>query len=135
MIDMFCPDLSHYLNLKGEIEPNIYAVGWLDERHPFQKGTVEDSTLERILALCFCLVNQTRGFHQSPFVHPSPIGYPVEFKDRQTRLGSAEIRVGGKNGISYAAPNLIYHYIKDCGYLPPQEFLDAVDSMAIPSLK
>lgn len=44
-------------------------------------------------------------------------------------LGSAEIRVPGKGVKSYAAPNLLYHYIKDCGYLPPQEFLDAVNSM------
>ena len=44
-------------------------------------------------------------------------------------LGSAEIRVFGQNGKIYAAPNLIYHYMKDCGYLPPQEFLDELESM------
>ena len=44
-------------------------------------------------------------------------------------LGSAEIRVKGINGKIYAAPNLIYHYIKDCGYLPPREFLDALEFM------
>ncbi len=44
---------------------------------------------------------------------------------------SAEIRVLGKNGKSYAAPNLIYHYIKDCGYFPPQEFIDAVKALGI----
>ncbi len=38
-------------------------------------------------------------------------------------LGSAEIRVPEKAGKTYAAPNLIYHYMKDRGYLPPQEFL------------
>ena len=43
-------------------------------------------------------------------------------------LGNAEIRVLGRNGKTYAAPNLIYHYIKDCGYLPPHEFLEAVMS-------
>jgi hypothetical protein len=42
-------------------------------------------------------------------------------------LGSAEIRVKGAGGKVYAAPNLIYHYMKDCGYLPPQEFLGALD--------
>jgi len=44
-------------------------------------------------------------------------------------LGSAGIRVPGKAGKTYGAPNLIYHYMKDRGYLPPQEFLDALDSM------
>ena len=74
-------------------------------------------------------MNQTRGFHQSPFLNPSPVGYPVEYKRQKMLLGSAEIRVPGKAGKTYGAPNLIYHYMKDRGYLPPQEFLDALDSM------
>jgi len=123
---MYIEDLSNYINLKGEVEPNTFAIGWLDDQHSFPKGMVPESALERILALCFCLVNQTRGFHQSPFIHPSPIGYSAEYRGKQIRLGSAEIRVQGKSGKVYAAPNLIYHYIKDCGYLPPQEFLDAL---------
>lgn len=44
---------------------------------------------------------------------------------------SAEIRVPGRNGKTYAAPNLIYHYMKDCGYLPPQEFLEALRNSKI----
>jgi hypothetical protein len=38
--------------------------------------------------------------------------------------------VVGKNGKEYVAPDLIYHYVKDCGYLPPQEFLDALMEMS-----
>ena len=41
-------------------------------------------------------------------------------------LGSAEIRVFSNEGVTYAAPNLIYHYIVDHHYLPPEEFIRAV---------
>jgi len=44
-------------------------------------------------------------------------------------VGSAEIRVKGDNGIEYACPDLIYHYIRKHRYLPPQEFLDAMTSI------
>jgi hypothetical protein len=54
----------------------------------------------------------------------------VEYRGKNMLLGSAEIRVPGKALRTYSAPNLIYHYMKDCGYLPPQEFLDALDSWA-----
>jgi hypothetical protein len=41
-------------------------------------------------------------------------------------LGSAEIRVPGKSGIQYACPNMIYHYLQDHNYRPPDEFITAV---------
>jgi hypothetical protein len=50
--------------------------------------------------------------------------------DGQTlALGDAEIRVGGENGIVYAAPTLICHYIHEHGYRPPDEFLAAVGKL------
>lgn len=128
---MYFEDLSNSIDNKGEIEDNTFMVGWLDEKHAFPKGTVQLSTLQKILALCFSPVRQTRGFHQSPFLDPSPIGYPVEYRGKQMRLGSAEICVTDKNGKNFRAPNLIYHYIKDCNYLPPQEFIDAIDALSI----
>lgn len=128
---MYFKDLTSYTYLNREPNPNVLAVGWLDAEHEFTKGSVPESVLERILALCFKPMNQTRGFHQSPFLKPSLNCYSVEYKGKQMGLGSAEIRVTGQNGRIYAAPNLIYHYIKDCGYLPPQEFLDAVASMPV----
>jgi len=127
---MYFEDLSPYEYLGREPDPNVLTVGWLDAEHDFPKGTVSDAVLEKILALCFKPVNSTRGIHPSPFIPRNPkefpTGYPVEYKGKRTALGSAEIRVPGKNGKIYAAPNLIYHYIKDCGYLPPQEFLEAL---------
>lgn len=126
---MYFQDLTPYTYLNREPVSNVLAVGWLDAEHGFARGAVPGGVLERVLALCFKPVNPTRGFHQSPFIEPALLGYPVEYKGRKMFLGSAEIRVIGQQGKCYAAPNLIYHYIKDCGYLPPQEFLDALISM------
>lgn len=41
-------------------------------------------------------------------------------------LGFSEIRIPGKGNIAYAAYDMIYHYIVDHHYQPPQEFIDAV---------
>jgi hypothetical protein len=125
---MYYTDLTPYVYMNRDPDPNVLAVGWLDAEHAFPKGVVAESVLERILALCFKPVNQTRGFHQSPFLKPTLLGYPVEYKRQKMLLGSAEIRVSNRNGKCYVSPNLIYHYIKDCGYLPPNEFLDALTS-------
>lgn len=43
------------------------------------------------------------------------------------RWSNGEIRVTGGQVI-FAAPVLIVHYIEDHGYLPPAEFLRAVDN-------
>lgn len=42
-------------------------------------------------------------------------------------LGSGEIRVFNSAGDVFAAPNLIYHYILQHHYRPPDEFLRAVE--------
>ena len=123
---MYRLDLSVYVNLNGQEEESVFCVGWLDAEHAFPTGVVGPDVLEAVLALCFQPVNSTRGFHQTPFLAKAPVGFPVEYRGKAMMLGSAEIRVRGKHGVVYAAPNLIYHYMKDCRYLPPPEFLQAV---------
>lgn len=126
---MYFKDLTPYTYLGNAPDPSVLTVGWLDGEHDFPRGQIPQHLLKRILALCFKPVNQTRGFHQSPFMNFNTFGYPVEYKGKEMLLGSAEIRVTEKSGKSYAAPNLIYHYIKDCGYLPPEDFIQALGSM------
>jgi hypothetical protein len=47
-------------------------------------------------------------------------------KWRAQRSSNGEIRVTSE-GIIYAAPVLIVHYIEEHGYLPPAQFLEAID--------
>jgi hypothetical protein len=123
---MYIQDLTPYIYLNREPDGKVLAVGWWDAEHEFIKGALPKGVLERFIALCFKPINQTRGFHPSPFLKSVSLGYPVEHHGQKMLLGSAEIRVSGLEGKCYAAPNLIYHYMKDCDYLPPQEFLDAL---------
>ena len=41
-------------------------------------------------------------------------------------LGTSEIRVFGQDGTIYAAPDLIYHYVIDHQYRPPDVFIDTL---------
>lgn len=123
---MYIPDLAPYKNDFDEIERNTYCIGWLDDQHDYPKGEVDSRIVDKLLELCFTLINPTRGFHQSPFIKDCILGYPVEMNGQCMHLGSAEIRVHSKTGKIYMAPNLIYHYIKDCHYLPPEEFIEAI---------
>lgn len=123
---MYIKDLCPYIYMNQEPNLNILAVGWLGKEYDFPRGPVPDGTLDKILQLCFIPINQTRGFHQSPFIKLPSIGYPVEYNGSKMLLGSAEIKVVGQGGIVYLAPNLIYHYIRDCNYLPPEKFLNAL---------
>jgi hypothetical protein len=50
----------------------------------------------------------------------------LEFEGETLKFGSAEIRVIGSDSVIYAAPNLVFHYVRDHGYKPPQSFIDAV---------
>ena len=44
----------------------------------------------------------------------------------QNLLGSAELRLVGRDGAVYAAPDLVLHYVEHHNYLPPHEFVEAV---------
>jgi hypothetical protein len=48
-------------------------------------------------------------------------------------LGDGEIRVPARGEVTYVAPNLIYHYVVAHQYLPPDVFLDALRSLALPN--
>jgi len=41
-------------------------------------------------------------------------------------LGHAEIWVEREDGTQIAAPNLVYHYVTEHQYRPPDYFIDAV---------
>jgi hypothetical protein len=132
-------DLSFYeyalgpTSWKGQLTPSdkVLNIGWLSSTSSFERGSVPEEVLEKLFELCKTNVNQARGF-QVCEICPSPrvIEHFSAERDGERRwLGSAEIRVRGRSGIHYACPNMIYHYMKDHRYRPPQEFIDAVLQM------
>jgi hypothetical protein len=100
-------------------EKELVNVGWLDIDHEFTTGDVPSQfivTLKYLLDHNRC--QHTRGAHECPYCPDARPGY---IKDQ---TGSAEIRVPSGN-IIYCCPELIYHYVLEHGYKPPQEFIDA----------
>ena len=131
---MFFDDLSEYqypcfgLDLsKG----HYLNVGWLDEGHSYPQGSMSPSLVEKLRKLAASPVNPMRGIHACPFCGK---GYPEPLKllgtAREIWLGCAEIETPGSNGRIYRSPNLVIHYIEEHSYLPPQEFLDALEALA-----
>jgi hypothetical protein len=74
-----------------------------------------------------------RGFHVCNLCRAAPVKpLVVENQGRRISLGASEIRVGARTGTIFAAPDLIYHYVREHGYLPPTEFVRAVEEEPLP---
>lgn len=115
------------------------SVGWLEAGHAVPRGAVPAEFVDELRRLCSAGIYRTRGFHLCQFCPrqswpPKPTF--VAFEDREYLVGSAEIRVDG-DGVRYAAPDMIIHYVDAHGYKPPDGFVAAVlagrnDSTALP---
>jgi hypothetical protein len=127
---MYYPDLSTYVYMGAH--PGWINIGWLAIGKPYNKGVVPPATLAKIGELCTRPSNRTRGAHDCPWCPGVHVREDVLGDGVERLLGTAEIHVSG-GGIywMYVAPTLmIYHYILRHGYLPPREFLDAVERFA-----
>jgi len=139
---MFYRDLEPYrYGVQTELK-DVVTVGWLSKVSSYPQGhpTAElVGALERLLSSH--RVHQTRGYHACEFCSKSPLAYgctklqqlAYETQLHETQsgkkvlLGSAEIWVPALGQtVIYAAPDLIYHYVKEHRYLPPAEFIDVV---------
>jgi hypothetical protein len=83
--------------------------------------------LEKLWPYCKMRLVQMRGYHVCEFCD-LPVGTFItcQFQGEEIKLGSAEIRVFGSNGRIFASPDLIFHYVRDHHYLPPESFIQAV---------
>lgn len=122
-----------YLNT-GEAGP-LVNVGWLGAGHPYPTGLVSEGLVRVLARLCRKGVHRTRGLHRCEFcVRPAGSGRqpPTSSRDEDGEfiVGGAEIRVAGPSDVTFAAPDMIIHYVTDHGYKPPEEFLDALGSDA-----
>jgi hypothetical protein len=125
---MYFPDLTPYSYHRPEEEPDTVNIGWLQRDFPFPKGDVSSEFLDRLFAICRDKwFKMHRGFHGCEFCSTAPDGPPlVKRNNSEARLGYAEIRVRHPNGKVFGSPSLIYHYVSDHQYCPPQEFIEAV---------
>ena len=128
---MHIPDLELCQYSDGPLDAKNWAVplvgvGWLEHPLEFSTGACAASVLSKLRTM----VEQTRSeYRQYRFrgVHicshcvaqqqPSP---------PEAGWSQENLLVPGKSTV-YAAPGGIVHYIEEHAYLPPPEFLDAVN--------
>jgi hypothetical protein len=120
-------DLTEYVY--GDCsQAGLVNVGWLDSKHPFNRGRVDMEIVIKIGELCKNPVNRKRGYQKCEMCAEYPIRELAGPGGQSLTLGDGEIRVPGQ-AKAYASPTLIYHYILRHSYRPPEEFLEAVKSM------
>jgi len=131
-------DLTPYEYFSNEpLTPKPLNIGWLSVEKPFETGATSQKFKDRLLKFCsdeYILV-VTRGLHICEFCNRShKLSYERWIKKQEGRygdkahaasIGNGEIRVLGKSAI-YAAPALIYHYVLEHQYQPPDEFIEAI---------
>jgi hypothetical protein len=115
---VFYPDLSTQCQVdQGD---HIRTVGWLSKDHPFPTGTVASEFLAALWAH-LCAAWQpvySMGVHFCDFC-------PTPMPDAGRVGGSRNLWIPAESAV-YVAPELVAHYVKDHGYLPPDEFINAV---------
>lgn len=124
---MYFEDLSDYQYDLSVASPEVKNVGWLAEGQPFKQGRVSQSFLEKLkLTVLRESVNQYRGRHYCEFCLAEEVW--IEADNQRKCLGSAEVWVPcAKGDLIYAAPNFVLHYIEAHTYLPPIQFIEAVE--------
>lgn len=115
------PDYSSGQRRGDDAQPNTVNIGWLDSVTLGENraaaasngdGFVPPEFTDRLAELVkHNLVNEYRGSH-------------ICWCETRHR-SNGEIRVT-HNGVTYVAPQAIFHYVTAHGYTPPQVFIDAV---------
>jgi len=119
-------DLSEW-PVAGVAKHATRAVGWLERGRPYLSG---DTSKQFFGALISLLVEPWRPFAEAGR-HPCSMcafsGGPtgLSYQGVRIAMGSSTLFVPG-DAVIYVAPSLIAHYVDAHGYLPPQEFVDAV---------
>jgi hypothetical protein len=120
-------------------------VGWLARGQDVPQGATPDGLVDALLICATRPARLYRGRHEcdlcdvTPRTWVDPSGarmrdpHPASHMDldgREVFLGNGEIRVQGSDGLWYAAPTLVAHYVAAHHYAPPAPFIDGVRARA-----
>lgn len=139
---MFYPDMSPYRE-RNVIYPKVLNVGWLDSIHEYPKGIVSNKLCKKLKQLTLlenyqtsrsALVihtNHVRYIYSCPLCH-SDIALYDKKRNEIMMLGINQIQIPSANkDYLFCAPSLIYHFITEHDYLPPYDFLEAIECFDI----
>jgi len=141
------PDLSPYSYNASFARPGLLNCGWLGDE--IETSAERDASAVDLLTRYLPFrVARTRGLHLCQFCpKPRPGGNDETQRipglvERPTRqeiegclLGSAEIRVFGSDGVQFAAPDLVVHYVDAHRYALPRPVMCALLSGPQPGSK
>jgi hypothetical protein len=142
----YFPDLSPY-NYSAPTQPGVVHVGWLCSAHPYPKGSVAPHLIDKLKVLAEQPVELFRGYHVCDLCGPGITLTKERISNGEIRLtvcsfghdddlqGNTDptFKIGIQSDlifvrkVTYAAPVLIVHYVEAHNYLPPTEFLHAVE--------
>jgi hypothetical protein len=105
-------------------------VGYL-KGNDYPKGEISETVFDRLAMLCKNPAIRWFGFHQCDLDPCDKQEQPDLFWRGLVipKSATVDILVVGKTN-SYLAPSLILHYIRQHKYLPPSEFIEAVETCA-----
>jgi hypothetical protein len=134
----YFPDLTPYTYLhrvNDGTPPTVTTlnIGWLGREKPFQLSSPEwpDQVFLDNLSLYeqeAYLVNRMRGWHICELCEGAVEEYKQDWKKcyEEGKLCHDELRVLGSDGVFYAAPSILRHYITVHQYRPAEQFIQAV---------
>lgn len=130
---MYIKDLDPYCyDLGGRVVRNTACVGWLEHvvPPPIEKSPSRESELGKTLLELGrrWAVNRYRGTHYCT-ICPVPADEFIlrEDGEKPLLLGAAELWIpSADRKIVFVAPDLVFHYLVDHGYVPPADFVLAV---------
>lgn len=123
---MFFEDLGAYTYYSEKPFPNVRTIGWLEPKYRFRKGEVSFHLISKLQILIQRTeirdvhVNPIRGSYECKFCAPDE-------SESRLIIQASEIWLPDLCSGFFAAPSMLVHYIEEHRYLPPVEFLEAVD--------
>lgn len=114
-------DLTPYQYFPHTSQLPVLNVGWLATDHQFERWPIDHEPARKfrffyyLSKLAQTRTMLTRGWHTCPFCK----------EPHRSATSSAEVRVE-HDGVVYAAPELIVHYVLAHDYMPPSKYVEAV---------
>jgi hypothetical protein len=122
-------DFDPYVYIEGFPLAGVQSIGWLAAGERIRTGTLPAELLQKLADVAAHHVNPSRGFHPCLFCGRRQLTASTS-TGKRVWLGSAEVWLPSPSTM-FAAPNLIVHYIGAHGYLPPDAFIAALESVDV----
>ena len=132
---MYYPDLTSYEYSHDPCSQyrNALNIGWIEHGQDYTTGAVAADLLDKVGIISRWVISLMRGFHSCDLCPTVACNCLIaQCSAGEIHMGSGEIRAFDAEGGVYAAPTLLYHYMREHAYCPPAPFLRAVEGMANP---